>query len=76
MEGKLNVYGDKVEIEFDNGETLELKEGDRFEVFVFTALVRFEWITVELTKENGEYSLKSPGSRQIPFGKISKVRKD
>ncbi|MDO4459571.1 MAG: DUF5348 domain-containing protein [Clostridia bacterium] len=76
MEGSLNINGDKVEIIFDDGTKRELHEGDKFEVFVFTALIRFEWITVTLIKENGEYTLKSPGSRPIPFGKISKVRKD
>lgn len=74
MEGKLSVSDDTARILFEDGSERELKPGDEFEVLVFTALIRFEWVRVRLAENEDGLYLMSPGSRQISYKNISKVR--
>lgn len=74
VEGQLKAYENRVEVLFENGEIKQLQVGDEFEVLVFTALIRFEWITVRLVKNDDGYGLMSPNSRSIVLKNISKVR--
>lgn len=74
VEGQLKACENRVEVLFENGEIKQLQAGDEFEVLVFTALIRFEWITVRLVKNDDGYGLMSPNSRSIVLKNISKVR--
>ena len=74
MEGRLKIYGETAEAILDDGNTTEIKIGDRFEVLVFSALLRFEWITVQLEKNEQGLFLKAPASRPVDIKKVSKIR--